>query len=387
MASTIDSNGFNRQRYQDLREDIAENWSDSFPTINTGKQSVPGRQISIQTFLVDGADAKAEFLLNAFNPYGAVGAQLSSLAPIMNKRRLRAVRSQVTETLTADANGATVPSGTIISSSVDSTIRFQTTEDVTVPPSGTATVLMEALEAVAIQPAAGTLTVISTPVFGLISATNLTAATAGRARETDGELRIRMLSTSAAAVGTPEGIYTAISDVDSVTYVSVQENFNDTIDANGLPPHSVMPIVDGGDVTEVAQAILKSVAAGIDLATPADVPAANFVSATVMNPANNQPATIYFVRPSNLNVNIALNISSNSGLPTDWQTQVKNAIIAFLSDWDVGKVLYASRLYSAVNGVIDADINSITINGADRVTPAVFQRIRTTAASITITVS
>lgn len=387
MASTIDSNGFNRQRYQDLREDIAENWTESFPTINTGKQSVPGRQISIQTSLVDDLNAKAEFILNAFNPYGAIGAQLSNLAPLMNKRRLMAVRSQVTEALTADANGATVPSGTIISSSSDATIRFQTTADVIVPPSSTATVLMEALEAVAIQPAAGTLTVISTPVFGLVSATNLTTATAGRARETDGELRFRMLSTSAAAVGTPEGIFTAISDVDSVTYVSVQENFNDVTDANGLPPHSVMPIVDGGDVTEVAQAILASVAAGVDLATPTDVPAANFASATVMNPANNQPATIYFVRPSDLNVSIALNITSNSSLPSDWQTQVKNAIISFLSEWEVGKVLYASRLYSAVNSVIDADINSITINGADRVTPAVYQRVRTNAASITITVA
>lgn len=387
MASTIDSNGFNRQRYQDLREDISENWSESFPTINTGKQSVPGRQISIQSSLVDDLSAKAEFILNAFNPYGAIGAQLSNLAPLMNKRRLMAVRSQVTETMTADSNGATVPSGTIVSSSVDSTIRFQTTEDVVIPPSSTATVLMEALDAVAVQPAAGTITVISTPVFGLASATNMTSATAGRARETDGELRFRMLATSAAAVGTPEGIFTAISDVDSVTYVSVQENFNDVTDSNGLPPHSVMPIVDGGDVTEVAQAILRSVAAGIDLATPADVPAATFASATVMNPANNQPATIYFVRPSDLNVTIALNISSNSALPADWQTQVKNSIISFLSEWEVGRVLYASRLYSAVNGVIDADINSITINGADRVTPAVFQRIRTTASNVTITVS
>lgn len=387
MASTIDSNGFNRQRYQDLREDIAENWTESFPTINTGKQSVPGRQISIQTALVDAANAKAEFILNAFNPYGAVGSQLSNLAPLMNKRRLAAVKSQVTETLTADANGATVPSGTIISSASDSTIRFQTTQDVTIAPSSTATVLMESLEAIAIQPPAGDLTVISTPVYGLVSATNLTSASAGRARETDGQLRFRMLATSAAAVGTPEGIFTAISEVDSVTYVNIQENFTDVTNANGLPPHSVMPIVEGGDVTQVAQAILGSVAAGINLASPSDVPGATFVTATITNPANQQPKTIYFVRPSNVLVNIALNITANSNLPADWQVQVKNALVEFLSTWDVGRKLFASRLYSAVNAVIDADINSITINGADSITPAVYERVRTTAANISITVA
>jgi len=384
MTTTIDADGFTRDRYQDVRDDISNEWTDSFPVVNTGKQSVPGRIISIQSSLVDDANAKAEFILNAFNPYGAIGAQLSNLAPLMNKRRLMAVKSQTTLTLMADENGASVPSGTIVTSSVNSAIKFQTTEDVVVAPSSSATVLSEALDAVAIQPAAGELTVISTPVYGLVSATNLTTATAGRARETDGELRIRMLATSAAAVGTPEGIYTAISDVDSVTYVSVEENNTDVVDATGLPPHSVMPIVEGGDITEVATAILRSVAAGIDLAEPSDVPAATFVSATVINPANQKPQTIYFVRPSNVALTIVVNISVDSNYPADGANQIKAAVVDFITAWPIGKKLYASRIYTPVNTIPGVDINSITINGADVISPAAYQKLSVTAASVSV---
>lgn len=384
MATTIDSNGFVRDRYQDVREEVAEEWAESFPSIDTGKQSVPGRMISIQSSLKDDANAKAEFILNAFNPYGAIGAQLSNLAPLMNKRRLLAVNSQVTLTLNADTNGAIVPSGTIISSATNSTVKFTTLEDVTVQPSLSATVLAESIEATPIQPAAGDLTVISTPVYGLASVSNATQASAGRARETDGELRFRMLKTSAAAVGTPEGIYTAISEVDGVTYTSVVENFTDETDSNGLPPHSVMPIVEGGDVTSIAQSILRSVAAGIDIAEPSDVPGATFASATVINPANQQPRTIYFVRPSNLVVNVVVNVTKGSDYPTDGDALIKGAIVDFLSSWEVGKRLYASRLYSPVNSAINVDINSITINGTDQIQPTVFQRVRATADSVSV---
>lgn len=387
MTTVINADGFTRDRFQDVREEVAEQWSESFPTADVGKQSVPGRIISIQSSLKDDANAKAEFILNAFNPYGAIGVQLSNLAPLMNKRRLMAVKSQVTQTFTADANGATIPSGTIVSSAINTAVKFQTTADLVLLPQQSGIVLMESIEAVAIQPNAGELSVMNTSVFGVASTTNLTRATAGRARETDGQLRFRMLATSAAAVGTPEGIFTAISDVDSVTYVSVQENPTDVKDANGLPPHSVMPIVEGGDVTQVANAILRSVAAGINLASPLDVPGATFVTTSVINPANQQPKTIYFVRPSDVIVNIAMNITSNPSLPSDWQAQVKAAVVNFLASWDVGKRLYASRLYSAVNSAIDADINSITINGADSITPAVYERVRTTAANISITVA
>lgn len=387
MATTIDENGFHRDRYQDVREENAQRWNDSFPTLNTGTSTVSGRMVSIQSAMRDDLNAKAEYVLNSFSPFTAIGAQLSNLAPLMNKRRLPRIFSQVTLQFNADLNGANVPDGTIVSSSLDRTKKYATTQQLIIAPNGFGVVLAEAIEASNFKPAAGTITVMESGVYGVVSVTNPNAGTLGRARETDAQLRFRMLQTSSAASGTPEGIYTAISEVDGVTYAAVLENFTDATNAAGMPEHSIMPIVDGGDDTEVALAILATRAAGIDFTTSTDIPGATWESVSVINPANGQSVMVWFARPSNTKASIAINISTDSNFPTDGQQRIKDEVVNFVNQWPIGKLLYASRLYSPVNLVPGVDINSLTINGTDRIALTAYQRLNITDANITITVT
>lgn len=387
MATKIDETGFHRDRYQDVREENAKRWNDSFPDMDTSTPRVAGRIISIQSAIHDNLNAKAEYILNSFSPFTAIGAQLSNLAPLMNKRRLPRIFSQVTLQFNADLNGANVPDGTIVSSSLDRTKKFATTQPLTIAPNGFGVVLAEAIEASDYKPAAGTITVIESGVYGVVSVTNPNDGTLGRARETDAQLRFRMLQTSSAASGTPEGIYTAVSQVDGVTYASVLENFTDTTNTDGMPPHSIMPVVDGGDDNEVALAILETRAAGIDFTTSADISGASWESVTVTNPANGQPVMVWFARPSNTTATIEINISTDSNFPTDGQQLIKNEVVNFVNDWPIGKVLYASRLYTPINLVAGVDINSVTINGADRVSLTAYQRLIISDANINITVT
>ena len=387
MATTIDENGFHRDRYQDVRDENAKRWNDSFPDMDTSTPRVAGRIISIQSAIHDNLNAKAEYILNSFSPFTAIGAQLSNLAPLMNKRRLPRIYSQVTLQFNADLNGANIPDGTIVSSSLDRTKKFATTQRLIIAPNGVGVVLAEAIEASDYKPAAGTITVIESGVYGVVSVTNPNDGTLGRARETDAQLRFRMLQTSSAASGTPEGIYTAVSQVDGVTYASVLENFTDTTNAAGMPPHSIMPVVDGGDDAEVALAILETRAAGIQFTTSSDIPAATWENVSVVNPANGQPVMVWFVRPTNTTPTIAINISTDGNFPTDGQQLIKNEVVNFVNAWPIGKVLYASRLYTPVNLVAGVDINSLTINGTDRVSLTAYQRLNITDANISITVT
>lgn len=387
MATTIDETGFHRDRYQDVREENAQRWNDSFPDMDTSTPRVAGRIISIQSAIHDNLNAKAEYILNSFSPFTAIGAQLSNLAPLMNKRRLPRIYSQVTLQFNADLNGANIPDGTIVSSSVDRTKKFATTQRLIIAPNGFGVVLAEAIEASDYKPAAGTITVIESGVYGVVSVTNPNDGTLGRSRETDAQLRFRMLQTSSAASGTPEGIYTAISQVDGVTYASVLENFTDTTNAAGMPPHSIMPVVDGGDDAEVALAILETRAAGIDFTTSTDIPGASWESVTVTNPANGQQVMVWFARPTNTTATIAINISTDSNFPTDGQQRIKDEVVNFVNQWPIGKVLYASRLYTPVNLVPGVDINTVTINGTDRIALTAYQRLVITDANISITVT
>lgn len=387
MATTIDESGFHRDRYQDVREENAKRWNDSFPDMDTSTPRVAGRIISIQSALHDNLNAKAEYILNSFSPFTAIGSQLSNLAPLMNKRRLPRIFSQVTLQFNADMNGANVPDGTIVSSSLDRTKKFATTQRLIIAPNGVGVVLAEAIDASNYKPAAGTITVIESGVYGVVSVTNPNDGTLGRARETDAQLRFRMLQTSSAASGTPEGIYTAVSQVDGVTYVSVLENFTDTTSDAGMPPHSIMPVVDGGDDNEVALAILETRAAGIQFTTSSDIPAATWKSVSVVNPANGQSVMVWFAMPTNTTATIEINISTDSNFPTDGQQLINSEVVNFVNEWPIGKVLYASRLYTPINLVAGVDINSVTINGADRVSLTAYQRLVISDANINITVT
>ena len=383
--STLDDSGFIRSRFQDEREELAESWIDALPGRRTDIQSVNGRIISVQAELTDRTNAKMQALLAAFDPNAARGNLLSRLAPVMAKRRRGAVFSSVTLTVTATSAGVTIPAGSIVSQAVGFA-RFATLNDVTVAPSGSAQVAAFATEVGAIEAAAGTLTQIETPVFGWASVTNAADASVGRLRETDAQLRFRMLRTSAAAVGTPEGIFTALSEVDGVTYVRLLENPADIDDAAGMPPHSVFPIVEGGADADIAAALLSSVAAGIQYTDSADIVGPDWRSVVVENPSNLQDVTVWFARPSEAAATVAMTIETDSAFPADGIARIKAAIIAFAAEWDIGKTLYSSRLYTPVNTVPGIDINSLTIDGIDRIVLQPYERLVLTDTDITVTV-
>lgn len=384
MSELTDS-GFVRDRYQDERDQLADRWQSYLPGRRTDSQSVNGRIISIQADMVDSTYAKIQMLLSALSPYSARGNLLSRLAPLMAKSRREAVLSSVRLTVTATSAGVTIPAGSIVGQASGAS-RFATIADVTVAPSGSAFVSAFATESGAVEAAAGTLTAIQTPVFGWASVTNADDASVGRSRETDAQLRFRMLRTSAAPVGTPEGIQAALGEIDGVTYSRLLENDGDTVNAAGMPPHSVFPIVDGGDDETIALTLLATVAAGIQYTTDSDIAAPDWTSIVVQNPANLQDETIWFARPSDTNAAVAIEIETDSEFPSDGLARIKAAIIAFTDSWDIGKTLYSSRLYTPVNTVSGIDINSLTIDGIDRIELAAYERIKLTESDITITV-
>lgn len=384
MTEITDS-GFNRDRYQDERESIAQRWNFYLPGRRTDSQSVNGRIISIEAELVDNQNGQIGAMLESFSPFTARGNLLSRLSPLMSKRRRDAVRSSVTLTVTAGVAGATIPAGSIVAQA-SGPAKFTTTVAVVVAPSGSASVPATATEGGAIESAAGTLTKIDTPVSGWLSVTNAEDASIGRSRESDGQLRARMLATSSAPVGTPEGIFTALSEVEGSIYQALLENRKSVVSPLGEPPHSVFPIVDGGADLELGNALLRTVAAGIDFTDETDVPDANWVSVDVTNPANGQIVTVWFARPSPVSDPVVVTIETQDAFPADGVARIKSEIVAFANQWPNGKTLFSSRLYSPANNVPGHEINSLTIGGTDRLVLMPFERVVLTEADVTVTI-
>lgn len=385
MTEITDS-GFYRDRYQDERESIASRWNFYLPGRRTDSQSVNGRIISIEAELVDNQNGQIGALLDAYSPFAARGNLLYRLAPLMSKRLREAVRSSVTLTVTAGPAGATIPTGSIVAQ-VSGPAKFMTTIEVLVAPNGSASVPATATEDGPIEAAAGTLTKIDTPASGWLSATNAENASIGRSRETEGQLRARMLSTSSAPVGTPEGIFTALSEVDGVVYQAVLENRTNSVNILGMPPHSVFPIVDGGADLALGEALLRTVAAGIDFTDDTDIlTGPNWVSVVVTNPANLQPVTVWFARPTPVSDPVVVTIETQDSFPADGVARIKSEIVSFANQWPNGKTLFSSRLYSPANNVPGHEINSLTIGGTDRLVLQPFERVVLTEADVTVTI-
>ncbi|MGL5330834.1 MAG: baseplate J/gp47 family protein, partial [Peptostreptococcaceae bacterium] len=274
---------------------------------------------------------------------------------LMGKSRNKEARSTVTLTVTAGPNGCTIPYG---SQASDGKNRVETITDVTVGPNGSASVVAESVEYGDIEFASGTITKIETAIYGWIGVTNASAAQPGVSRETDTQLRFRMLKSQGRASASTLGLYTAISEIDGVTYAYCDDNKTDAVDKN-LQPHSYILIVDGGSDDEIANAMLRYGPAGIGTRQPAITAIATTM--TPYNPANRQQVPVYFYRPVDTALKVKVVIQADPKLPPDYAKQIQDALISYISSLEVGTKIIASRLYSPINTVSGFEINSVQV--------------------------
>lgn len=102
-------------------------------------------------------------------------------------------------------------------------------------------------------------------ITGFRAVTNILEPTYGRKRETDIELRQSYIVKSALRSNTMIQSIVAelLNNIKDVESASGYENDLDVVNERGMPPHSVEIIVEGGDNTEIAKAILRRKAGGI----------------------------------------------------------------------------------------------------------------------------
>jgi uncharacterized phage protein gp47/JayE len=205
---------------------------------------------------------------------------------------------------------------------------------------------------------ANTINTILTPVLGWDSVTNILAASAGRLLETDEELRLRFRNTKfERASNILDSLYAALLNVDGVEEVAIYENDTNITDANGVPPHSFLPVVLGGSSQLIAEAIWLNKPMGI-----------SSQGNTVISITDSQgfPHDIGLERPNPVTVYVELTIDtaaeSNFVFPGNGVDLIKEAVIAYAKDnFGVGDDVIYSRLYTPINSVEGFQIDSLFI--------------------------
>lgn len=204
--------------------------------------------------------------------------------------------------------------------------------------------------------ASGSITEIETPVSGWNGVINILDAQLGNFEETDEDLRVKR-EEELSRPGGPSltAIDTAVSDIPNVESVTVFMNVSDVVDAEGIPPHAVEVLVQGGDDQAIRDVLLKeSVAAGIQ--THGTVVGTAFDSSGTEH-------TIKFSRPDEVEIYVDISVDKNPDeYPSDGDEQIKNAIVTYGDAQPSGKNVVASAISAQafkVFGVLDVALVEI----------------------------
>lgn len=202
----------------------------------------------------------------------------------------------------------------------------------------------------------GEISDIVTLVPGWDSVDNLQVAAIGRLAETDAELRIRYKSgVYALGAATLPALQANLeSRVAGVRSVRVFENDTDFTDVVGRPPHSIHVVAEGGLDSEIAEAIFRYKAAGIDTfgAIETEVIDDEGVAHEIRH---DRPTPVYVW----IKAAITLLPSSEESFPADGFVQIANNLLAAGNALGVGKDVIWQRLLAAVHavkGVAEAEL-------------------------------
>lgn len=190
--------------------------------------------------------------------------------------------------------------------------------------------------------AIGGLVTISTPVSGWSSAFNVGAAILGVATESDAAFRLRREEElQGLGKATIEAIRAALLKLDGVVACTVFENVTDVTNSDGMPPHSVECLVEGGNAATIAQTIFQTVAAGI--ATTGNQ------SPQTVTDSQGITHSILYSQPVVENVWITVNaIVQTSAFPSDGVQRIINNLLGYGQGLTVDYDVIATQLASAI---------------------------------------
>jgi uncharacterized phage protein gp47/JayE len=221
--------------------------------------------------------------------------------------------------------GTVIPTSALIrgTTETDTTITWSPTAPITIGGGATGSGTLICSKKGDVAAPAGTLNQIQTVIKGWTSVTNPADATRGYADEGDPRLRARRdRSVAMPSQCMTDGLRAGILNLDNVTQAVVWENELDTpkVMAGGtLPPHCIYAVVDGGDATEIANAIKLRKAGGCSTM--------GSVLQTVFN-EQRHPCEIRFSRPTPVEIWLEIDVTMRAGWISGTDTTIKEAIMA-----------------------------------------------------------
>ena len=358
----VTDKGFRRKTYQDIIADMERKAQDLLGAdIDLSSASPLALFLRVIAFGISLIWMVAERVYYAAFVDTATGQSLDYAVKYAGIARRPASPARRMLVFTGDP-GVTIPQGFLVET--EQGVRFATTEARAIEASGQVEVLAEAVvPGTSGNVAPGQITRITNPMPGVSAVTNIDHPrnVDGLNRETDHELRTRYyLSLARGGASTMDSILASVLEVPGVRTARVFHNTSMEVDEEGRPPKSVEVVALGGADEDIAYAIHRTIAAGIQPYGNVEVP---------VRDVGGQEQMIRFSRAQVVPIYVQVTIEKNSLYPLDGDDRVKDAIIRYIGGTDTqgqphnglglgGDVIWTAVIEAArtVPGVYDLDV-------------------------------
>lgn len=342
LSATVTAEGISAPDYQTVLDTITGYFQQIYGLdAYLEPDSKDGQMIALVALAIHDANNTAISVYRSFSPATALGDALTSNVKINGITRRSATNSTVDLLLTGTV-GTTITNGSVRDSN---SVIWNLPATVVIGTDGTVVATATCASTGAVAALAGSITTINTPTRGWVSVTNPLAATVGVAAETDAQLRVRQSQSVALASLTPfDAVDGAIANVEGVTRHKLFENDQEVTDSNGLPPHSISAIVEGGDATVIANTIRSVKGQGVSTYG---------TTAVIVTDKYGNPYTIRFSRPVDVPIYVSITLQALTGYSSEVGDEIKAAVAAYINSLAIGDSVLLSRVYSPANlGVV-----------------------------------
>lgn len=347
LAASVTPEGISAPDYQTILDKLTAYFKQIYgEDVYLDPDSKDGQMLALYALGIHDANNAAIAVYNSFSPATSTGRALSNNVKINGITRQVDTKSTVDVEITGDV-GTPIRNGIVRD---DNGIQWSLPQEIFIPQSGVLTVTATCLTSGPVVAPAGTIRHIATPTKGWRSVTNPAQATPGAKGESDAALRARQArSTALASQTTLDGIDGALLNVPGVTRVRTYENDTDITDDNGLPPHSICCVVEGGDATSVATVISKKKDMGTSTHGETEIE---------LTGKYGEPKKIKFDRTESVDIFINIELSAYPGYVTTIADEMKEAIVSYINSLGIGENVLLSRIYSPANLGVTSGGNS-----------------------------
>lgn len=264
----IDDTGLNIEPLNELVTRLEDSFKDIYGSdINVEANSPDGQMINIFAQAIEDVKEVIKDVYNSFAISTATGRSLDTRVALNGLARAGATNTITPVSVTVDQNvtlqGLDSVGGNPFTVQDDTENNFQLQDEIALTP-GTHSLNFQAEEDGNIEVTLNTIQTIVTLQAGVVSVDNPDSPiVVGVDEETDQQLRARQQrSVALPSQGYLDGLDGALLAVKDVFDSKVYENDTPVTDVNGIPPHSIWAVVDGGEEQDIGDTIRLKKTAG-----------------------------------------------------------------------------------------------------------------------------